>query len=122
MQILIPMLLLGVLMWFMLIRPQRAMKRRREEMNAALSEGDEIVTIGGVYGRVHDVRDDTVDVEIAEDVIVRFDRRAVAGITKDVPAGPAQAEPAEELEEPEEPEAKDEHPSEPASVAGEETR
>jgi preprotein translocase subunit YajC len=132
MEILIPMLLLGVLLYVMLIRPQRAMKRRRDELNAALSEGDEIVTIGGIYGRVADVRDDTVDVEISEGIIVRIDRRAVAGITKDLPAGAAH-QPVDEDADVREPAVSEREPavsesepavseSEPASVASDETR
>ena len=89
MQALLPLLLLGGLIFMMVIRPQRAMKRKRAELMGALSEGDEIVTIGGLYGVVRDVADDTIDVEISEGVIARFDRRAVASITRDIPADEA---------------------------------
>ena len=82
---LIPILLVGAMLYLMILRPQRAMKRRRAELNNALSAGDEVVTIGGMHGLVRDVDDVTVDVEVAEGVIVRFDRRAIATIVRDVP-------------------------------------
>jgi preprotein translocase subunit YajC len=74
------------MMYLLMIRPQRKLKAQRAQLMAALSPGDEIVTIGGLYGRVDEVGESTVDLEIAEGVIVRFDRRAVATITKDLPA------------------------------------
>jgi preprotein translocase subunit YajC len=74
------------MMYLLMIRPQRKLKAQRAQLMAALSPGDEIVTIGGLYGRVDEVGESTVDIEIAEGVIVRFDRRAVATITKDIPA------------------------------------
>jgi preprotein translocase subunit YajC len=89
-QTLIPVILLGGLAYFMLIRPQRRMRSQRQNMMSAISPGDEIITIGGMHGAVRDVDDETVDVEISEGVIVRFERRAVAAITKDVPADQAE--------------------------------
>ena len=86
MNLLFPLLLLGLLMYMMVLRPQRRVKAQRAQLMNALSPGDEIVTIGGAHGRVAALDDLTVDVELAEGVVVRFDRRAVAMITHDVPA------------------------------------
>ncbi len=58
-------------------------------MQTALSPGDEVSTVGGIYGIVRDIDDATVDIEVSEDVIVRFDRRAVNRIVRDVPAAEA---------------------------------
>ena len=55
-------------------------------MQTSLSPGDEVSTVGGIYGIVRDVDTATVDLEISEDVIVRFDRRAVNRIVRDIPA------------------------------------
>ncbi len=81
----LPIALLGVIFWALLIRPQQKAKRAQQELQSALSPGDEVVTIGGMHGRVHESDGTTVDVEVAEEIIVRFDRRAIARITRDVP-------------------------------------
>jgi len=83
---LLPILLLGVVFWAMLIRPQQRARAAQRSMQTQLSPGDEVSTIGGIYGIVRDIDDATVDLEISEDVIVRFDRRAVNRIMRDVPA------------------------------------
>jgi len=79
--------------WLLVVRPQRRAKTRRADMVAALGVGSEVVTVGGIYGTVHELADDTIDLEVANGVICRFDRRAVAYIVEpQVPAG-AEAEP-----------------------------
>jgi preprotein translocase subunit YajC len=83
---LLPLILLGLVGYMLLIRPQRRNAQNRKQLMSAISPGDEIITIGGMHGAVRDVDDETVDVEISEGVIVRFERRAIAAITKDVPA------------------------------------
>jgi preprotein translocase subunit YajC len=87
---LLPILLLGVVFWAMLIRPQQKARAAARTMQSALSPGDEVSTVGGIYGIVRDIDDATVDIEISEDVIVRFDRRAVNRIMRDVPAEDAE--------------------------------
>ena len=83
---LLPILLLGVVFWALLIRPQQKAKDAARLMQTALSPGDEVSTVGGIYGIVRDLDTATVDLEISEDVIVRFDRRAVNRIVRDIPA------------------------------------
>jgi preprotein translocase subunit YajC len=83
---LLPILLLGVVFWAMLIRPQQRARATQRQMQTQLSPGDEVSTVGGIYGIVRDIDDATVDLEVSEDVIVRFDRRAVSRIMRDVPA------------------------------------
>ena len=77
--LLLPLLVLAVL-WFTMMRPQRIARQRRAQMLRQVGVGVEIVTIGGMHGTVIEADDDTVDVEISEDVIVRFDRRAIAEV------------------------------------------
>ena len=87
---LLPILLLGVVFWALLIRPQQRAKKAAKVMQNQLSPGDEVTTVGGIFGIVRDVDTATVDLEISEDVIVRFDRRAVNRIVRDVPAEEAE--------------------------------
>jgi len=82
-----------VLMYFLLIRPQQAQKRKAQDMLSALKPGDEIITIGGIYGDVVEVEEDKVVLEIAEDVHIEVTRRAIANIVPpDVEEEPEDAE------------------------------
>jgi preprotein translocase subunit YajC len=75
--ILIIVLLLAVA-WVVLVRPQRRRQSAQEQLYTSLRPGDEIVTAGGLYGRIEAVRDDELEVEIAAGTVVRVARRAVA--------------------------------------------
>ena len=96
-----------VFMYFLLIRPQQAQKRRTQDMLSKLAPGDEVITIGGIYGDVIEVHDEKVVLEIAEDVHIEVTRRAIANI---VPPQNELDEDEEsgEVEEPDEPESGEE--------------
>lgn len=88
-----------VLMYFLLIRPQRAQQRRAQDMLSALKPGDEVITIGGIYGDVIEVEEDKVVLEIAEDVHIEVTRKAIANIVPpEVEEEDAELEEAGELE------------------------
>jgi preprotein translocase subunit YajC len=90
-------LVLLVLMWFLLIRPQRRRQVETQRMLEQLEVGKEIVTAGGLYGTVTAVDEGELRVEIADDVEVRIAKRAVAGIVSDDEEDPdAVTEPQEE--------------------------
>ena len=72
--------LMFVFMYLLLIRPQRQQQRRHAEMIDGLKVGDEIITVGGIYGDVTEVQPDRVSVEIAEDVEVEVTKRAIASV------------------------------------------
>jgi preprotein translocase subunit YajC len=72
-------LLFGV-MYFMMIRPQQKRRREAEQMQAALGPGDEVVTIGGLYGKVTGVDDESVMLEVAPGVETRYVRAAIARV------------------------------------------
>ncbi len=74
------MVAMFALMWLMLIRPQRQQQRRHTEMVNALKPGDEVITVGGLYGDVTGVEPDRVTLEIAEDVEVEVAKRAIASV------------------------------------------
>jgi preprotein translocase subunit YajC len=85
-------LVLLVLMWFMLIRPQRRRQLESQRLLESLSVGKEIVTAGGLYGTITALEDDEARVEIADGVEVRVAKRAIAGVL-------SEDEEPEELEE-----------------------
>jgi len=70
---------LVLLSWLLFIRPRRRMLIRQRELLGALSSGDQVVTVGGIYGTIVALDGDEVRVEIAPDVVIRVARRAVAG-------------------------------------------
>jgi preprotein translocase subunit YajC len=71
------MVLMMVVMYFVLIRPQRNKQKQAEELQKAMQPGDEIVTVGGAHGVITSVREKTVLVRLAEGK-VEFDRSAIA--------------------------------------------
>lgn len=80
---LILLLAMLVLLWALLIRPQRSRQRQQQEVLSAVEPGDEIITVGGLYGIVQEIdEEDDLIVEVADAVHVRIARRAVAGVVK----------------------------------------
>jgi preprotein translocase subunit YajC len=87
---------LVLLTWFLFIRPRRAMVARQRQVLGALSAGDQVVTVGGIYGTIVALDGDEVRLEVAPDVVVRVARRAIAGrvgaAPEAAPEDPAAAE------------------------------
>ena len=80
---LILLLAMLVLLWALLIRPQRSRQRQQQELLSNVEPGDEILTVGGLYGIVQEIdEEDDLIVEVADAVHVRIARRAVAGVVK----------------------------------------
>lgn len=74
-----PWLLILGLMYLLFIRPQQKRDRERREMLEALTVGDRVVTIGGIYGIITVLREGNLELEVAEDVTLTMSREAVAG-------------------------------------------
>ncbi len=78
---LLPFALIFVIMYFLILRPQRQTAKRREEMLKAIRRGDTVVTNGGIVGKVTKVVDDSeVELQIAEGVKVRAMRNLIAEV------------------------------------------
>lgn len=76
---LLPFVVLILVFYFLLIRPENKKKKALNEMRNALSVGDEVTTIGGIVGRVVHIKDDLVTVETSEDrVRIQFTRWAIS--------------------------------------------
>ncbi len=72
-----------VLLWVLLIRPQRQRQLKQQQLLTSIEPGDEVLTVGGLYGIVRDVdEEDDLIVEIADGIQVRIARRAVGGVVK----------------------------------------
>lgn len=77
----LPMLvLMFVIFYFLLIRPQQKKTKAHKEMLSQIKKGDQVVTSGGIHGKVTGVSDQTLVVEIAPQVRIKVQRASVAGI------------------------------------------
>ena len=79
----LPLILLFVIFYFMLIRPQQAQQKKRKEMLSSLKKGDRVVSIGGIYGMLKEVKDDVVVLRIADNVNVKMARGGIEKIIGD---------------------------------------
>jgi len=77
----LPLILIFVIMYFLLIRPQQQKVKKHQAMVEALRRGDQVVTQGGLYGKVTKVREDgDIEVEISEGVKVRVVKATIAQV------------------------------------------
>ncbi|KZY03371.1 MULTISPECIES: preprotein translocase subunit YajC [unclassified Sulfitobacter] len=77
----IPLILIFAIMYFLLIRPQQKKLKDHQAMVAALRRGDQVVTQGGIIGKVVKVKDDgELEVEVAEGVKVRVVQSTIATV------------------------------------------
>ena len=88
---LLPLVLIFVIFYFLLIRPQQKRAKEHRAMIDAIRRGDQVIMTGGIYGKITKVRDDDeVDVEIAEGVRVRVIKSTIAQVvSKTEPANDA---------------------------------
>jgi preprotein translocase subunit YajC len=83
---------LFVLIWLLFFLPTRRRQRAHEAMQDSVELGDEVITAGGIHGIVREVEVEELRLEIAPDVVVKLDRRAVAAVARDLPGADAPQE------------------------------
>ena len=76
-QMWIMLALIFVVMWFFMIRPQRKQQKELQNFRNALQKGDKVVTIGGIYGTVAEVKEAYVLLEVDKDVKIRVNKQAI---------------------------------------------
>lgn len=79
-QSLLPLVLILIVFYFLLVRPQQQKAKEHKALVAALKKNDQVVTVAGIYGRVVDVSEATVMLEIAPNVIVRHERAQIGAL------------------------------------------
>jgi len=82
-QIIAMMVIFFGIFWFLAIRPQRKQQRSHREMVSMLKKGDEVVTIGGMFGTIKKIGPDFVELEIANRTKVRYLKRAISSIVSE---------------------------------------
>ena len=77
-----PIILIFIIFYFLLIRPQQKQKKEHQNLLSNLKVGDNVLTTGGIYGRITGIKDDKVTVEISDKVRVKVNRGHIAGVAK----------------------------------------
>ena len=75
-----PIIILVLFFYFLLYRPQKQAQKKRDAMLAALKVGDEIITLGGMHGKITALDDKTVTLRAAEGVSIIFERSAISAV------------------------------------------
>ena len=81
---LFPFIIMGAIFYFMLWRPQKQEKQKRDNMLNALKVGDKVITLGGMLGEITKIDDHRVTLKLAENVEVEFLRTAVGHLQDEV--------------------------------------
>ena len=75
---LLPFILIAVIFYFLIIRPQKKQQKEMQERQDSLKEGDKVITAGGLYGIIREVMQDAVRLELAPNVVIKVDKRSIA--------------------------------------------
>lgn len=92
----LPLILIALVFWVLLIRPQARRAKELSAMQRSLSVGEEVLLTSGVFGVVEDLEDDHARITIAPGVTIKVARGAIGGVVRpdtqpDVPAGPEES-------------------------------
>jgi preprotein translocase subunit YajC len=78
----IPILLIFIIFYLLLILPQQKKQKQHQNMLSTLRKGDRVVTNAGIYGTVHDVKEQMIVLKIAEEVKIEIVKNAVAAVVE----------------------------------------
>ncbi|HEY5589586.1 MAG TPA: preprotein translocase subunit YajC [Paludibacter sp.] len=78
------MVLIFVVFYFFMIRPQSKRQKEIKKQREAMKTGDSVVTSGGIYGKVKDIKETTVVIEIADNVRIKVDKNSVFATAEDI--------------------------------------
>lgn len=79
---LVPFVLIFVVFYFFILRPQQKKQKEHQSMLSELKRGDQVVTLSGIYGRIEKLTDDSVMLEVAEKVRIRVERQQVSRLVE----------------------------------------
>ncbi len=80
----LPLILIVVVFYFFMIRPQMKRQKETRQFREGLKKGDKVVTTGGIYGKIISVQETTVNLEIAKDVHIKVDKNGIVRDMADV--------------------------------------
>ena len=76
----LPLIIIFVVFYFLLIRPQSKKQKEHQEMISSLEVGNEVVTAGGVLGKIKEINDQYVQLQISESVIIKVQRHTIGAL------------------------------------------
>ena len=76
----LPLILIFVVFYFVLIRPQTKKQKEHQEMVSALEVGNEVVTAGGILGKIQEMSENYVQLEISENVTIKIQRQTISSL------------------------------------------
>ncbi|HET7558908.1 MAG TPA: preprotein translocase subunit YajC [Limnochordia bacterium] len=82
MGVLMPLIVMGVLFYFLILRPQQRQQRERRNLLDSLRKGDRVVTTGGIFGDIVDVHEEVLDVQIAPSVRIQVARGGIGRVVQ----------------------------------------
>jgi preprotein translocase subunit YajC len=74
--------LMVVMFYFLLIRPQQRQRKEQQARMESMQTGDKVITTAGIHGLIHNIKEKTVVIKIADSTMVEFDKSAVAHVIK----------------------------------------
>lgn len=83
----LPLVLIVVVFYFFMIRPQMKRQKETRQFRENLKKGDKVVTTGGIYGKITEIKETVIHLEVAKEVIIKVDKN---GIIKDMSDAPQQ--------------------------------
>ena len=79
----IPIILIFIIMYFLLFRPQMRRQKEQQRVVASLKTGDRVVTASGIHGMITNVKDTTVTVKVADNVKIEMEKSAITNVVKE---------------------------------------
>ena len=80
----LPLILVFAVFYFFMIRPQVRKQKEMTTYRSSLAKGDKVITTGGIYGKVTDVKDSTVTVDVGDGVLLKIDKSAILKDSSDI--------------------------------------
>jgi len=77
-----PIIIIFAIFYFMIIRPQQKREKDRRNMLSNLKEGDEVITVGGIYGKVLNIKDDVVTLDVGDKIKIKVSRSAIGNVIR----------------------------------------
>ena len=79
----VPLIFIFIIMYFVMIRPQKKRQEQQQKLVAGLKTGDRVVTNAGIHGLISNVKENTVLVKVADNVKIEMDKAAIATVLKE---------------------------------------
>ena len=79
----LPLILIIVVFWFFMIRPQNKKQKEIQKSREALKTGDKVITAGGIYGKIKEIGDTYMLIEVADGVRIRVDKTSIFASAED---------------------------------------